>query len=102
MHRRHRETLVQRQQQLLLRSAELRVALTRQAQALKSPLSVVDQLRSAVQWLGRHPAWPMAALGLLSLARPRRLLRWLPPLMGGVQLLLLLRRGLGRHTLRKP
>lgn len=102
MHRRHRESLVQRQQQLLLRSAELRVALTRQAQALKAPLSVVDQLRSGVQWLGRHPAWPMAALGLLSLTRPRRLLRWLSPVMGGLQLLLLLRRGLGKPPLRKP
>lgn len=102
MHRRHRESLVQRQQQLLLRSTELRVTLTRQAQVLKAPLSVVDQLRSVVHWMGRHPAWPMAALGLLSLTRPRRLLRWLPPLMGGVQLLLLLRRGFGRHTPRKP
>lgn len=102
MHRRHRASLIQRQQQLVLRSAGLRVTLTRQAQALKAPLSVVDQLRYGVQWLGRHPGWPMAALGLLSLTRPRRLLRWLPPLMASVQLLLLLRRGSGRHTLRKP
>ena len=102
MHRRHRDSLIRRQQQLLLRSAELRVTLTRQAQALKKPLSVVDQLQSVAHWLGRHPAWPMAALGLLSLTRPRRLLRWIPPLMGGVQLLLLLRRGFGSHTHRKP
>lgn len=94
--------LIQRQQQLLLRSTELRVTLARQAQVLKAPLSVVDQLRSGVQWLRRHPAWPMAALGLLSLTRPRRLLRWLPPLMGGVHLLLRLRRGFGRQTPRQP
>lgn len=86
MHRRQHHVLVQRQQQLLLRSAELRHTLARQAQALHSPLAVADQLRTGLSWLRRHPAWPLSALALLVFKRPRRVLRWLPRLLGGWQI----------------
>lgn len=95
MHRQQREALARRQQQLLLRSAELRVTLAHQAQALRSPLALADQLRAGVHWLRQHPVWPLAALVLLALRRPRPLLRWAPRLMGGWQLFLRLRHWLG-------
>lgn len=64
-----------RQQQLLVRSAELRVTLAHQAQALEGPLAVADQARAGARWLYRHPEWPLGALALLALLRPRRALR---------------------------
>jgi hypothetical protein len=77
MHRRRRRALVLEQQQLLERSAGLRVALARQSQVLKPPLALADQLRAGLQWLGRHPIGPMIALALLLLKRPGRTLRGL-------------------------
>jgi hypothetical protein len=76
MHRRRRRELVHEQQQLLERSAGLRVALARQSQVLKPPLALADQLRAGLQWLGRHPIGPIAALALM-LMRPGRTLRGL-------------------------
>jgi len=102
MHRPQRDALARRQQQLLLRSAELRVTLAHQAQALRSPLALADQLRAGVHWLRQHPVWPLAALALLTLRRPRPLLRWLPRLIGGWQLLLRVRRWLGSDATGKP
>jgi len=96
MHRRQHQDLVERQEQLLLRSAELRLTLNRQARALQSPLVLVDQVRGGLHWLRRHPVWPLAALGLLAFRRPRRILRWLPRLLGGWQLYLQLRDWLQR------
>lgn len=86
---------MQRQQQLLLRSAELRNTLAQQARALQAPLALADQLRTGGAWLRRHPVWPLAALGLLLFKRPRRILRWLPRLLAGWQLYLRLRDWLG-------
>jgi len=102
MHRLHRDELVRRQRQLLLRSAELRVTLAYQAQALKSPLAFADQLRAGVRWLGQHPVWPMIALALLALWRPHPLLRWVPRLVGVSQLFLRVRHWLGKRAPRSP
>ncbi len=93
---------MERQQQLLLRGAELRLTLKRQARALQSPLVLVDQVRSSLHWLRQHPVWPLAALGLLVFKRPRRILRWLPRLLGGWQLYRQLRDWLGDNAARKP
>ena len=93
---------MERQQQLLLRSAELRLTLNRQARALQSPLVLVDQVRSSLHWLRQHPVWPLAALGLLVFKRPRRILRWLPRLLGGWQLYRQLRDWLGDNAASKP
>ncbi len=70
------EFLLQRRQRLLLRSAELRVALAAQSQVLKAPLALADQARAGAQWLYRNPGWPLAALLLLWVLRPQRALRW--------------------------
>jgi len=82
-----RDALVRRQQQLMLRSAELRVSLAHQIGALRSPLALADRLRAGTHWLWLHPAWPLAALTWWVLRKPRRmLLRWVPPVVAGWQL----------------
>jgi hypothetical protein len=100
-HPRHKE-LAWRQQQLLLRSAELRATLADQARALRSPLALADQLRAGVHWLRQHPVWPLAALAWLVLRPPRHLLRWLPPLFGGWQILRRAGQWLAGRADRKP
>lgn len=70
------DELVLRQQRLLMRSAQLRIALADQAQIFKKPLAVADQARSSLQWLYRNPQWPLGALLVLFLLRPRRVILW--------------------------
>jgi len=68
--------LQMRQQRLLLRSGELRLSLSDQAQVFKRPLAVVDQARNSVLWIYRNPKWPLGALLLLTILRPRRAIVW--------------------------
>lgn len=70
------DELVVRQQRLLVRSAQLRLVLADQAQVLRRPLAVVDRAQSGLQWLYRNPQWPLGALVLLLLVRPRRAIVW--------------------------
>lgn len=70
------DELVVRQQRLLMRSTQLRLALADQAQVFKRPLAVADQARSSLQWLNRNPQWPLAALLVLVVLRPGRALLW--------------------------
>ena len=83
MSQRPSQMLARRQQQLLLRSAELRVALAHQARALQTPLAVADQVQAGLQWLRQHPIGPLITVALLALKRPRRILRWGRRLMWG-------------------
>ena len=66
------DELVARQQRLLVRSAQLRLTLADQAQVFKAPLAVADQAQAGLQWLYRNPLWPLGALLLLVIVRPRR------------------------------
>lgn len=68
--------LVLRQQRLLLRSAQLRLTLANQLQAFERPLGVADRVQTGLQWLYRNPHWPLSALVVLLVLRPRRTLRW--------------------------
>ena len=70
------DELVLRRQQLLTRSAELRLALAVQTRVLRKPLGLVDRAREALQWLADHPAWPAGAALVLVLLRPRNALKW--------------------------
>ena len=83
MSHQQRDELARRQQQLLIRSAELRVTLAHRAQVLETPLAVADQVWGGVQWLRQHPQWPLGALALLALKRPRRMLGWASRLWWG-------------------
>ena len=68
--------LATRKQQLLIRSAELRVTMAHEARALEVPLAVADQVTTGIQWLRNHPQWPAGALVLLAVLRPRRVMNW--------------------------
>ena len=68
--------LAVRQQRLLVRSAQLRLVLADQAQVLRRPLALADQAKNAIQWLYHDPQWPLGALVLVILTRPRRALVW--------------------------
>lgn len=70
------DDLVLRQQLLLVRSAQLRLRLADQAQVLQRPLALADQAQSGLQWLYRNPQWPLGALVLVVLVRPRRAIVW--------------------------
>jgi hypothetical protein len=70
------DELVLRQQRLLERSAQLRLVLADQAQVLQRPLAMADQAQSGLQWLYRNPQWPLGALALVVLVRPRRAMVW--------------------------
>lgn len=70
------DDLLVRQQRLLLRSKQLRRALADQAQVLKGPLALADQARCGLKWLHDNPLWPLGALLVLLLLRPRRMLLW--------------------------
>jgi hypothetical protein len=76
MQRTRRAELLQRQRQLLQRSAELRVTLGQQAQVLRSPMALADQVRAGAQWLRTHPVWRLLPIVVVALVRPRRSLRW--------------------------
>ena len=67
---------VARRLQLMARSAELRVTIAHEAQALRAPLAVADQVVLAARWLLRHPVFPVGALLLLVAARPGRVVGW--------------------------
>lgn len=68
--------LQHRREQLLMRSAALRVQLRHEAQVLEAPLGWADQGLQAVRWLRAHPEWPLVTLGVWVVLGPRRALRW--------------------------
>jgi hypothetical protein len=68
--------LQQRQRRLLLRSSELRGRLAADAQVLRRPLALADQVRAGWRWLRAYPELPVAAVVVVALLRPRRALRW--------------------------
>jgi len=70
------DELLLRQQQLLTRSAELRLELAQRAQVLTKPLAMADRARELVHWLASNPAWPAGAALALIVLRPRRALVW--------------------------
>ena len=71
----HTELILQ-QQRLLLRSAKLRHDMGAQAASLQKPLALADQAWSTGRWLVRHPEWPIGALLIVALLRPKRTLIW--------------------------
>lgn len=68
--------LIERQQRLLARSELLRDSLGRQSVVIQSPLAVADQVRDGMQWLYRHPQWPAAAVAVLLVLKPSRVISW--------------------------
>jgi hypothetical protein len=67
--------IVLRQAHLLQRSTLLRQRLLSDAATLRGPLAVADRAYTGLQWLYRHPAWPVGAFALWMALRPKRLYR---------------------------
>ncbi len=76
MNPRRAAVLARRQQSLLLRSAELRGQLARDAMVWQPPLALADRVHAGWRWLRAHPEGPLAAVAVLLVLRPRRALRW--------------------------
>lgn len=72
----HHFDLVERQQRLLARSALLRESLARQSRVIQRPLALADQVNDGLQWLYDRPYWPAAAITLLVVFKPGRILTW--------------------------
>lgn len=68
--------LALRQRELLVHSGALRAQLVMDAAVLQRPLAVADRVRDGWRWLRAHPEAPIAALVVLAVLRPRRVLRW--------------------------
>ena len=74
------QALAERGRQLQARSAVLRGQLAADADVLRTPLALADQVRRGWQWLKAHPQqvaiWAGVAMAVLVVWRPRRL-AWL-------------------------
>ena len=68
--------LVERQQRLLARSALLRESLARQSSVIQRPLALADRVSEGLQWLYNRPYWPVAAITVLVVIKPSRILTW--------------------------
>jgi hypothetical protein len=89
-----------RQQRLLVRSGQLRLTLSDQTQALRKPLSWVDQARSSMVWLRHNPQWPLGAVLVLAVVRPRGAIRWAGRLWWGWQTVTRVRQWIDKNSLR--
>lgn len=83
MSMRNSEPLAHRRERLLLRSRQLRADISLDVQALQRPLGLADQARAAIDWLAQNPQWPVGALLVVAVVRPRRTLRWAGTLWWG-------------------
>lgn len=71
-----RTALALRQQRLLQRSAELRSAMGTHTLPFEKPLLLADRAWWALLWLRKNPQWPVGALLLTAVLRPKRTLVW--------------------------
>jgi YqjK-like protein len=70
------QALAERGRQLQARSAALRGQLAVDADVLRTPLALADQVRRGWHWLKVNPHWVGVAVAVLVVWRPRRL-AWL-------------------------
>ena len=78
------QALAHRGRQLQARSAALRGQLTVDADVLRTPLALADQVRRGWHWLKANPHWVGVAVALLVVWRPRRVARLAGRLAGQI------------------
>lgn len=66
----------QRREQLLMRSAALRLQFAHDSHALDAPLALADRVRDSLLWLRGHPGLVGGAVVALVVLRPRQAWRW--------------------------
>lgn len=76
MTERRAEAIRRRQHELLLRSSDLRSQLALHTAVLQPPLALADRAHAAWTWLRAHPEWPLGAVVVVAVLRPRRALSW--------------------------
>ena len=69
------ETLDQRQQRLLARSAALRATLAAQSVVLVTPLALADRVHSGALWAYRQRGWFALGGVVFLVVRPQRVLK---------------------------
>ena len=67
------QALAERRQQLQRRSAVLRGRLADDAEVLRTPLALADQVRQGWRWLMAHPQWLGVGVAVLAIWRPGRI-----------------------------
>ena len=72
----HQIVVQQRQQQLLIRSTELRYQLRGSLDSLHAPAAALDSVVAGASWLRQNPAWPLACIALMVVLKPRRAISW--------------------------
>lgn len=70
-------SLQQRREQLLAKAALQRIALARDITPWRGPLALADQGLNALRYVKRHPVLAIGGMGLLTVFRATRSLRWL-------------------------
>jgi hypothetical protein len=70
------KNLLLRQQQLISHSAHLRASIADQSQVLIKPLAFADKVQDGVNWLCRNPTWPVGAVLVLLVLKPRKAIVW--------------------------
>lgn len=74
---RHAIELANRREQLLAKAAMQRIALARDLAPWRVPLALADQGLSSLRYLRHHPSLLVGGIGLLTVVRARRPLKWL-------------------------
>lgn len=95
-----RDELMRRRGELVARSRALREQWGRDAAGLKPAFGVADSLRAGVDWLFRHPEWPIGALVVVAVVRPRRVLKLAGAMWTGYGVYRQVRRFVGAPRLR--
>jgi hypothetical protein len=70
-------SLVERRERLVAQAAGQRLALARDMERWRTPLSLVDQGLAGVRYIRFHPQWLIGPILLLAVVRPRRVGRLL-------------------------
>jgi hypothetical protein len=80
--------LLQRRDQLVARSAQLRGELSSRAAQLAPQGLLAGGVQRASSWVQRHPEWVVGAAALLLVVRPQRAWRWGGRLLAAWQVIL--------------
>jgi hypothetical protein len=70
------DDLIERQLRLIARSELLRGSLATQSRVIQRPLALADRVADGLQWLYRNPYFPAAAVAVLVVLKPGRVLTW--------------------------
>ena len=80
------QELLNRREQLVARSGQLRMSLVVQTAALRPRSLLAGGASTASMWVQDHPGWLLGGMVVLVVLRPRRVWRWGSRLLGAWQI----------------